>query len=298
MDKILVIGSINMDFVIDVKTIPKIGETVLAHGFQLIPGGKGANQAYAVGKLGGHVAMLGAVGDDEYGKMLCENLRSVNVDISGVKVCKGVNTGTAIICVEDEGDNSIIVNQGANNLVDSALIDEHIELLRNCSIVVMQLEIPLETVEYVAEIAAKLGKTVILDPAPARKDLTAKLLRCVDIMKPNETELQILSSMDGDIEKACASITQQGTKNIIVTLGKEGSYLYSEKNGGKFFPCTQKVKVVDTTAAGDGFTAAVALALARHVTLENAIDFAAKVSAIIVTRKGAQPSIPSADEVC
>lgn len=298
MGKIVVIGSINMDFVIDVKEIPKKGETILSHGFELFPGGKGANQAYAVGKLGGQIAMIGAVGDDEYGEMLCRNLSSVNVDVSGVKICKHSSTGTAIICVEDKGDNSIIVNQGANGFVDRALIDENIGLIEECDIIVMQLEIPLDTVEYVAQIGKKLGKKVILDPAPARTDLSAELLNCIDVLKPNETELQILTNNGDSMEKACEKIIQSGTKNIIVTLGGDGCYLYNSECKGKLFPCNRNVKVVDTTAAGDGFTAAIALALAKAMTLEDAIEFAAKVSAIVVTRKGAQPSIPSADELC
>lgn len=296
MKRILVIGSMNMDFVMEVSKMPRVGETILSKGVQLIPGGKGANQAYAAGKLGGDVSMLGAVGRDEYGKALCESLKSVNADVAFVKEFQGSNTGTAIICVDETGDNSIIVNQEANGLVDVVMIDENTELIENSDIIVLQLEIPIETVIYAAKKAKELGKTVILDPAPARLNLPAELLACVDIIKPNETELEILSGIRGDMEGACRVLHEKGAKSIIVTLGDKGAVLY---RGGEItsFPCEKKVKAVDTTAAGDSFTAALALGLAKGEILERAIHFAGRVSVMTVTKKGAQTSIPTVDEV-
>ena len=166
MKKILVIGSMNMDFVTDVPHMPAVGETILAQGLEFVPGGKGANQAFAMGRLGGDVAMLGAVGADTYGERLCENLARTGVDVSQVRRCQEAATSIAVIGVTPQGDNSIIVLPGANRTVDRAYLEEHRPLLEDCDILAMQLEIPLDTVLWAAKEAKALGKTVVLDPAP------------------------------------------------------------------------------------------------------------------------------------
>lgn len=300
MKKILVIGSLNMDYVIRVQAMPREGETVLGEGFSLIPGGKGANQAYAAGRLGGEVAMLGAVGRDSAGEALCRSLCSAGVDISRLKRCEGPATGAAFITVDAEGHNSIIVAQGANAAVDIPYIQENMDALENCDIVVLQLEIPLETVVFAAQKAKELGRTVILDPAPARSDIPGELYRCVDCLKPNETELATLT---GDPSAAqypgpgAELLQSRGVKNVVVTLGERGTFLRTSDGRSDACPAIEVPQVVDTTAAGDSFTGAMAVALARGESLMQAVRFAGLVSGLVVTRRGAQTSIPSLGEV-
>lgn len=300
MKKILVIGSMNMDFVAGVSHIPTLGETVLADNFELVPGGKGANQSYAIGKMHGNVAMLGMVGQDTYGERLCENLKSVGVDVTRVRKLGGVSTGIAVIGVIPEGDNSILVIPGANAYVDKSYVMENMDLFESSDIIVVQLEIPLETVMYVVKEARKRGKTVILDPAPAISDLPDELFSCVDVIKPNETELAILVQDFSSEENLCANaelLQRKGVKNIVVTLGGEGSYLLKEDHTEKRLYADKTVHVVDTTAAGDSYVAGLAVALSRGDSLDEAVELASRVSNIVVTRKGAQTSIPSFEEL-
>ena len=200
MKKILVIGSMNMDFVTSVPHMPRVGETVLAQGLELVPGGKGANQAYAIGRLGGRAAMLGCLGQDSFGDRLLENLGKAGVDTRGVERRGEASTSMAVIGVDPQGDNSILVLPGANGLVDRAMVDRHLDLLEGCDILAMQLEIPLDTVAYAAKKAKEMGKTVVLDPAPAVPDLPEELYPCLDLIKPNETELSILTGRPFSLE--------------------------------------------------------------------------------------------------
>lgn len=253
MKKILVIGSMNMDFVTDVPHMPAVGETILAQGLEFVPGGKGANQAFAMGRLGGSVAMLGAVGADTYGERLCENLQSAGVDVSQVRRCQEAATSIAVIGVTPQGDNSIIVLPGANRTVDRAYLEEHRPLLEDCDILAMQLEIPLDTVLYAAREAKALGKTVVLDPAPAVPDLPEELFPCLDLIKPNETELSILTGRPyrpEDLRESARALQAKGVRNVLVTLGGEGSYLLKEDGSEARFPADKTVPVMDTTAAG------------------------------------------------
>ncbi|MGM9988118.1 MAG: ribokinase [Bacillaceae bacterium] len=295
----LVVGSLNMDFLIDVEKMPLVGETILGKKLTLVPGGKGANQAYALGKLGGNVGMIGAVGKDQYGDRLLDNLKSVGVDTSGVEILETAPTGNAFITVNEQGENSIIVIQGANSMLSTEMIDKHIEMIDECDMVIMQLEIPLEVVSYVVKLAKERNKRVLLDPAPARCDIPNELFQHIDIVKPNETELQTLVGRQltskEDLVSGARELLNRGIKTVIVTLGGEGS-LFVTKDFVKEFPAN-KVDVVDTTAAGDSFTAAVSIALGNGASYEEAITFGNKVSGIVVTRKGAQTSIPTLDEV-
>ncbi len=294
MKKVLVIGSINMDYVMNVKHMPKVGETILADSLELICGGKGATQAYAVGKLGGDVTMLGAVGDDTNGKTICENLNSVGVDTSKIKICENKDTGIAFICVNSDGDNNITVGTGANAMVEPDYIDENIDIIKQSDIIIMQLEIPIKTVMYTLKKAKEFGKFVILDPAPAKEDLPNEIFKYVDIIKPNETELEILAGEDDlSVVHACKNLIEKGAKTIIATLGKEGCFLYNSDGEKKHFPADKTVKVVDTTAAGDSFTAALALGVAKDMSIEKTITFAGKVSEYVIGIKGAQTSIPT-----
>ena len=299
MKKIAGVGSLNMDIVIETPHMPKGGETISGRNVTLIPGGKGANQAYAVGKLGGDITMIGAVGRDSSGDALLENLKSVNVNVSGIRRMEEGVTGQAYITVDDHGENSIILIAGTNGLVTKELIDDHMDVLRECDIVIMQLEIPLDVVEYVKEFAVEEGKTVIVDPAPAISNIPDHFWKGIDYIKPNETELAILTGLKmetrEELVQGARMMIGKGVKNVIVTLGGDGC-LFVTNETEEFFQ-SHKVKAVDTTAAGDSFTAAFALALSQGKEYKEAIELGQKVSSIVVTRKGAQTSIPTMGEV-
>ena len=288
-----------MDFVVEVDKAPVTGETLLGKSFTLVPGGKGANQAYAIGKLGTNVSMLGAVGNDNYGQQLLSNLNSVHVDTSSVQMLEGVPTGCAFITVDQTGDNSIIVISGANEKITESMIYEHEALIDAADIIVLQLEIPVNVVTLVAKLAHQKGKLVILDPAPAIPNISDELLSVTDIMKPNETEIQILTGKEihsqEDLLEGANLLLSKGARMVIVTLGGKGSLLVTKEKTASFQALP--VKAIDTTAAGDSFTAALAVSLAEGKEIEDAIRYAHLVSSIVVTKKGAQTSIPDQTEI-
>ena len=299
MGKILVIGSLNIDMVMKVDHMPTVGETILCDGMKLVAGGKGANQACAAGRLGTDVTMLGAIGNDSHGEMQRDSLQRSGVDVSGLITKERVSTGTAFITVNKEGNNSIVVVQGANAQFTPEDIEAHRDLLEECEIVILQLEIPMDTVLYAVKLARTLGKTVILDPAPVPEHFPEELYQYVDIIKPNESELSRLTGIadaQNHLEEAVQIVKDHGVKNVLVTLGGDGVYLDTENESPVHIPA-KKVKVVDTTAAGDSFTAALAAMLLEGKTLKEAAEFANQVSAIVVTREGAQDSIPTLQEV-
>ena len=278
MAKIVVVGSLNMDVVAVAPRIPAAGETIIGSKFFTSPGGKGANQAYAAAKLAGSVAMVGRVGDDQFGRQMRQNLASVGCAIDAVKTVPGAS-GVALIYVSERGENSIVVVPGANH----ALLPSDITF-DECSVVLLQLETPIETVIAAARFAKQRNARVILDPAPApQAGLPRELLDSVDILTPNETEAAIL----GD--------ALESPRTIILKLGERGCEL---RSGGKstLIPAI-RVNAVDTTAAGDVFNAALAVALSEGAELEAACRFAVKAAAVSVTRLGAQSSAPSRDEV-
>lgn len=299
MGNILVVGSLNMDHVIRSPEIPLPGETVLGRSLNLVPGGKGANQAYAAGKLGAHTMMIGAVGDDANGRALTENLQSVGVDTRGIAVIKDQPSGAAFITVNDKGENNITVVPGANILLSPSHILANEALFEECDAVMFQMEIPMETIICAAKLAKQKGKLVILDPAPVPPEFPEELIRYVDLIKPNEYELARLSGMPTDtmdhIRSAAKKMRDRGIETLVVTLGANGTVLVTQ-DGFEHFP-SHKVQVVDTTAAGDSFVAALTLHLTNGGTIKDAIRFGTKVSAIVVTRAGAQTSIPSLSEV-
>ncbi len=299
MSKILVVGSLNLDYVIEVENMPKAGETIFGKSLKKIPGGKGANQAYAIGKLGGDVAMIGAVGDDDAGQILLNNLKSVNVDTSGIEIVNDNVTGQAYIYVDDNGQNCITVISGANAVVDRDMIDRNMELIDDAEYVVMQLEVPIDTVKYVKDIAISKGKKVIIDPAPAIKNPDTNLWRGCYIIKPNELELATLTGKKlnniEEYKKAAIELQKTGADFVISTLGGDGAIAYDGENIKKF-DC-KKTTVVDTTAAGDTFTAGLVIGLNEGKSIEEAINFGQSAAAITVSRKGAQTSIPSRDEI-
>lgn len=299
MKKILVIGSLNMDSVIETCRIPQSGETIAGKQITKVPGGKGANQAFAAGKLGGCVEMIGAVGCDPEGDELKNNLRAAGVDVSSVFEISGEVTGQAFISVNEEGENSIIIISGANGKVTRELIQQCRKQIEESDIILMQLEIPIETVCYVKELAHRLGKMIILDPAPASDKIPEELWDGIDFIKPNETELEILTGWKmKSIEERKAGareMLRKGVGGVLLTMGGSGCLLVTEGQESIFE--ARKVKVMDTTAAGDVFIAAFAEAIAEGKEPGEAIRFAQDVSAVAVQRKGAQTSIPSREEV-
>ena len=298
MNKVLVVGSLNMDFAVYMDRRPLAGETVMARGMKLVPGGKGANQAYALGTLGVRTSMIGAVGTDSSGEQLLESLESVSVNTTGIQKMAEVETGKAFIEIESSGQNSISVIAGANAAVDEAVVQGQENLFAKADAVVMQLEIPVTSVVAAAKLARKHGKIVVFDPAPARSDLPDELWSLVDITKPNETELALLTGLPtgtGDeIVTAAKSLLTKGAKTVLVTLGGDGTLLVTADKVEKF--PAYKVKAVDTTAAGDCFLAAF-VSRFTGCNFAEAIDFGARAAAIAVTRQGAQTSIPTMDEV-
>lgn len=296
MKKVVVVGSINMDLVTTLSRVPVGGETMFGNTFSQIPGGKGANQAVAIGKILGNATMLGMVGKDSFGKDLIKSLNAANVDTSHVEEIDSPS-GIANILVEENGQNRIIVVAGANACVDKAYIDRHIDAIKTADIVVLQLEIPISTVSYVLEVAKKFGKTTILNPAPATT-LSDEIIKNSDIIIPNETELELITGIKTDtidgIKEAGFKLFKMGVKSLIVTLGSKGS-MYMDDKEIKFVTA-YKVEAIDTTAAGDSFIGGFITKLEKDNFVE-AIEFGTKVSAIAVTRRGAQTSIPTYEEV-
>ena len=299
MKKILVVGSLNVDMVVNVDHTPAVGETILTDRLALVPGGKGANQACAAGRLGANVKMLGAVGEDSYADIQIKSLGDAGVDISCIVKKENETTGLAFITVNAEGDNSIVVVSGANAVFSPQDIERNIKLIKESDIVILQLEIPLDTVLYAAKMAKLFGKIVILDPAPVPKEFPMELYQYVDIIKPNETELSMLTGMPctmDSVSEGARKLRDYGVKEVLVTLGEKGVFINSAVCGECMIPA-YKVETVDTTAAGDSFTAALAIMLSEKKNIIEAAEFANLVSSIVVTRKGAQSSIPTLQEV-
>jgi len=302
-NSIVVIGSLNMDFVISVERLPLPGETILGRDFRMIPGGKGANQAYAAAKLvdsGTAVRMLGRVGADSFGAALKQNLAGAGVDVAAVLETDSEATGVACIHVDHAGQNSITVAPGANSVLSPSDIHSQSRALEGARCVLLQLEIPLETVAEGLRQARRTGATCILDPAPARA-LPKEILELVDIATPNENEACVLAGVPPsrvNVADAIAlghKIRELGVRSVIVKLGDQGC-VYCGADG-TFTAPPFAVKAVDSTAAGDTFNAALAVALAEGAQMENALRFANAAAAISVTRAGAQTSAPARVEV-
>lgn len=297
MKKICVIGSLNMDLVVNVDEMPKKGQTLIGSNFKEVPGGKGANQAVAIARLGGDINMIGKVGDDGFGKTLIHQLKTDNVDTQHVQI-ENCSSGIAMITVDKNAENSIVVAPGANFRVLEEDIDKCIDGIKESDIVVLQLETPLNTIKYALEKSKELDKYTILNPAPAVK-LDDEIIKNVDLLTPNETELEILSGVkiknEEDIKKAAHVMIEKGVKELIVTLGSKGS-LYINKEDIKFKK-SYKVDAIDTTAAGDSYTGALAVAFSKEQSVDEAMDFASKVGALTVMKEGAQTSLPKLQEV-
>ncbi len=294
---IVVVGSINTDLVAVAGRIPAIGETVIGTDFQIHPGGKGANQAVAVARLGYPVQLIGRLGDDPFGAQLRSYLKTTGVDIEGVAASTGTS-GVAVIVLSTEGENSIVVTPGANAKVTPEDVAKNLERIRRAGIVLTQLEIPLETVEYLAMVCAREGVPLILDPAPAR-DLPAELFKRIAWFTPNQIEAAFFIGADAngaDPAAMAKAILDKGCHAALLKLGSRGAYVASGARTGTFVPAFA-VKAVDTTAAGDAFNGGFATGLMLGKSPVESAIFAAAVAGVSVTRHGAQPSMPAMPEV-
>ncbi|WP_270089993.1 ribokinase [Sphingobacterium sp. SYP-B4668] len=297
-NKIIVAGSMNMDMVVKTTHIPTPGETVLGGDFFMNPGGKGANQAVAIARLGGNVSFIGKIGNDIFGKQSSQLFDDEGVDTGGILSDDELPSGIALITVDQKGENSIVVAPGANGSLEPKDVEEAFQRYTDAMILLVQLEIPLRTVAHAIKIAKERGMTVILNPAPAA-EIDSGLFELIDIITPNLNEAENLSGVkivDLDTAKlACEKIREKGVRNVIITLGELGAGVLEE---GEFFHVSSpKVETVDTTAAGDVFNGALAVAVAEGKSIRDAASFACIAASIAVTKMGAQSSIPYRNEV-
>jgi ribokinase len=298
---IVVVGSVNLDLVCTGKRIPRPGETVTGDNFQTFHGGKGANQAVAVGRLGYPVSMVAKVGDDEFGSRLRQGLRAAEVNVRAVATAKDTASGVALISVDRQGQNSITVIPGANGKLLPEDLDKSMPQLRSAGMILTQLETPIETVEYLCAIADRFQVPLMLDPAPARH-LSRKMLRHVTYLTPNETETCALCGIVSrdlnvaTVDELAQTLLSRGVANVIMKMGSSGAYV-AGADGLRRMVQAFKVRVVDSTAAGDAFNGGLAVALMQGMKLEEAVRFAGAVGALSVTRAGAQPAMPTAHEV-
>lgn len=298
MKKIIVLGSSNSDLIIKTDKIPKPGETVIGGKFFQAAGGKGANQAVAAARAGGDVTFISSVGNDAFGIKAIEGFKKDGIGVDFVKIDDKEATGTALIFIDKDGENSIAVASGANLSLDELHLNTAIERVKGADVLLVQLEIPMKTVEAAVKIACSAGVKVILNPAPAQP-LSDKLLKCISILTPNESEAELLTGIEvkdeKDAEKAAKILMNKGVGIVIVTLGTKGA-LFATKEGTKLLSGF-KVEAQDTTAAGDVFNGALAVAVSENKELSDAIKFAHAAAAISVTRLGAQPSAPKRNEI-
>ena len=291
MNRIVVVGSINVDLVFTSDIRPKAGETVLGNDFRIVAGGKGANQAVAASKLGADVTVIGCVGDDANGEYSLNNFREFNVNTSCITKIKDIPTGVANITVA-ENDNSIIVISGANYKLDRALIDRYKKEILKADIVVLQLEIPMDTVEYTLDLCYKNNIKTILNPAPAVR-LDKNLIEKASYLTPNEHECRIIFNEEKDTD--IKSILRKYTNKLMITMGEKG-VMYFDGNDVVIVPA-YSVEVADTTGAGDTFNGAFARAIVNNYDLKNAVDFANKAASKSVTKLGAQAGMPRLEDL-
>lgn len=295
---ILVIGSSNTDMVIKTDHLPTPGETILGGNFFMNAGGKGANQAVAAARLNGNVSFIVKVGNDVFGKQSIELFANENINTEYIFIDDKNPSGVALITVDAKGENCIVVAQGANGFLSAEDIQNANQVLKDADIILVQLEIPIETIEYIAEFAKQNNKQLILNPAPACK-LSDELLSKISVITPNEKEAQMLTGISinniDSAKLAAKKIFEKGIQTVIITLGEDGALLY-QNDEFNLIPAN-KVNAVDTTAAGDVFNGALAVALSEHKSLIEAIQFANNAASISVTRLGAQASAPYRTEV-
>lgn len=298
MNKLVVLGSVNADHVLQVPSFPRPGETLHGRNYQVIPGGKGANQAVAAARLNADTGFIACVGDDAFGINIRENFKMDNINIAGVKMQPNCPTGIAMIQVAESGENSICISAEANAKLTEDAIEVDLERIRQANYLLMQLETPMCGIEKAAQVAKASRTNVILNPAPAR-ELSDELLACIDVITPNETEAEVLTGVtvtdNESAQEAANALHRKGIEIVLITLGAKGVWL--SQNGRGELISGFKVEATDTTAAGDTFNGALVTGLLEDLPLESAIKFAHAAAAISVTRFGAQTSIPSRDEV-
>ncbi|MDD4032350.1 MAG: ribokinase [Bacteroidales bacterium] len=296
--KILVVGSSNTDMVIQTRKFPIPGETILGGKFFMNPGGKGANQAVAARRLGGSVSFVGKIGEDIFGKQAMQLLEDEGINVSYVAVDPENPSGVAMITVDSEAENTIVVAPGSNGTMSPADFDKALQEFESADFVLMQLEIPIPTVEHIARIAAQKHKKVILNPAPAA-ELNDELLKNLHIITPNKTEAEILTGIRVSDEtsalRAATVLHNKGVNIVIITMGAAGAFLL--ENGSSRIIPAPIVKAVDTTAAGDTFNGALVVALSEGKSLEESVAFANLAASVSVTRPGAQSSVPYRKEI-
>ena len=298
MNKILVIGSTNTDMVVKTTHLPRPGETVLGGVFLMNAGGKGANQAVAAARLGAQVTFICKTGNDIFGQQSKQLFADEGIDTTYVFSDAEHPSGVALITVDDQAENCIVVASGANSCLLPSDLANAVEVIEQSDIVLMQLEIPMETIEYLAEIAFMKGKTVILNPAPAQP-LRKNLLQKISILTPNETEAGMISGVPvtdtASAIEAARTICAMGVQTVIITLGAKGALIYSDTFQEEI--PAEKVEAVDTTAAGDVFNGALTVALSEDKSMTDAVRFACQAASISVTRIGAQASAPYRNEI-
>ena len=298
MKKIIVIGSSNVDMVVRTSHLPAPGETILGGEFFMNQGGKGANQAVAIKRVGGNLIFMAKLGNDVLGRQSVGYFKKEGIDTRYIALDEDSASGVALISVDDHAENSIVVASGANMLLNEQDVDKMLEEMCEGDILLMQLEIPLQTVEYAARKAFGKGVKVVLNPAPARS-LPKELFRHLYMVTPNRIEAEMLTGIkianDADVEKVAEEICAMGVKNVIITLGSKGCLIREE--GVSYRIDAFKVEPVDTTAAGDTFNGALCVGLSEGMDLKQAAVMASKASSIAVTRMGAQSSIPYREEL-
>ena len=296
--KVVVIGSLNMDLVTRAPRLPRGGETLIGQSFATVSGGKGANQAVAAARLGAEVSMVGCVGNDAYGAELRGALLAERIDCQAVSTVED-SSGVALIVVDDNSQNAIVIVAGANGSLTPQVIDRFDAVLQTADVIICQLEVPDATVGHALKRGRALGKTVILNPSPASRPLPADWFAAIDYLIPNESEASALTGLSVDslasAETAATRLIAMGVGKVIITLGAQGS-LFADGSRLEHFPAP-KVKAVDTTAAGDTFVGGFAAALAAGSSEADAIRFGQVAAALSVTRAGAQPSIPTLSDV-
>ena len=298
MSKLVVLGSVNADHVLQVPNFPRPGETLHGHNYAVIAGGKGANQAVAATRLGADVSFIACVGDDSFGLDIRKKFSDDGINVDAVMVEKGTPTGIAMIQVSQSGENSICISAEANACLTVERLQPHLAVISHAEMLLMQLETPLTTVLEAAKVARQSATKVVLNPAPAQI-LTDELLALVDIITPNETEAQLLTGIrvcdDNSAQQAADILHKKGIKLVLITLGKAGVWVSENSTGHKVSGFS--VKAVDTTAAGDTFNGALLTGFLENKSLQDAIMFAHAAAAITVTGVGAQTSIPHQQQV-
>ncbi|MBD2813178.1 ribokinase [Xenorhabdus sp. Flor] len=299
MAKLAVMGSINVDHILNLKSFPQPGETVQGEQYQVAFGGKGANQAVAAGRCGADITFIACVGQDDIGERVLQQLVKDNINTSAIEVIAGEATGVALIFVDQQGENVIGINAGANGALTPEYLCRYGQVIKDADALLLQLETPLDTVQLAAETAKKHNTKVILNPAPAQK-ISDRLLSLVDIITPNETEAEYLTGVsvtdDAGAEKAAQALHNKGIETVIITLGSRGVWLSEKGKQGKVVSGFE-VKAIDTIAAGDTFNGALVTGLLEGKEILSAVRFAHAAAAIAVTRHGAQPSVPWRSEI-